>query len=80
MDNLVELNDNFTVVHVLSEPTSDWTGPTGRIKEEILVDQVVSPSNSAFLCICGPLEFTNTAAQLAKNLGWNDRDVHLFKL
>lgn len=60
-----EMYEEFSVNHVLSEPSSDWQGEKGRISEGLLVKLLSQCTNhdQEFFCLCGPNGFTLSALQ-----------------
>ncbi len=51
------------MTYILSEPDSDWSGLTGRIRSE-LVEKFLPPQTDAdvlLFCACGPTAFTQEA-------------------
>lgn len=52
---MTEKDKRFRVNYVLSEPTSSWTGETGRVSEKVLEELLKLDITVAL--ICGPLPF-----------------------
>ena len=57
---------SFSVKYILSNPSSEWTGPTGRINAQFLEESIPEPGDdrSILFCACGPTAFTNEAIRL----------------
>jgi predicted ferric reductase len=63
---------NLEVLHLVSEPTKDWQGPTGVLDaptlERILNSQKINPKTAQFL-ICGPAEMIDSVETSLDQLG-----------
>nr|XP_034834355.1 cytochrome b5 reductase 4 isoform X2 [Maniola hyperantus] len=82
-EEIAKQDERLNTIHILSTPTSSWTGYEGRIKSEILSKVITNESVSReekphFACVCGPTEFTHTAIDLLKSLGVKEDYVHAF--
>ena len=63
------------VVHMISKPNDNWTGETGRIDVDKIVQHCGNLDNKAFY-ICGPAGFTDTAVSSLKSLRVPDNRIH----
>ncbi|KAK6727049.1 hypothetical protein RB195_005008 [Necator americanus] len=61
--------------HILSEPSANWTGKTGRIS----ADMLPSGNNSLRVLICGPDGFVQSAAKLLNDGGHRSENIHIFQ-
>ncbi|XP_045774537.1 cytochrome b5 reductase 4 isoform X2 [Maniola jurtina] len=82
-EEIAKQDERLNTIHILSNPTSSWTGYEGRINSEILSKVITKESVSTeekqhFACVCGPTEFTHTAIDLLKSLGVKEDEVHAF--
>ncbi|XP_033729427.1 cytochrome b5 reductase 4-like [Pecten maximus] len=80
LDSISVKHEWFTVQYVLSEPGSNWKGPQGRIRPDLM--ESFSPHSDGktddLICACGPTPFTKTVIQLAKDIGYGDDNLHAF--
>ncbi|XP_070556069.1 cytochrome b5 reductase 4-like [Ptychodera flava] len=76
----LKADQRFESTYILSEPSGDWQGPTGRIRKELLDNHLAKPSPDAqsLVCVCGPTPFTKTTIQLLADFGYKDEDTHAF--
>eukprot|EP00607_Mallomonas_marina_P011073 CAMPEP_0182423814 /NCGR_PEP_ID=MMETSP1167-20130531/9885_1 /TAXON_ID=2988 /ORGANISM="Mallomonas Sp, Strain CCMP3275" /LENGTH=247 /DNA_ID=CAMNT_0024603099 /DNA_START=134 /DNA_END=877 /DNA_ORIENTATION=- len=58
----------MTIIPVLSQPSSDWTGRTGYIQDVLKKDKISIPKNSGAL-LCGPRGMTDAARELFLEAG-----------
>ncbi|CAD5123541.1 DgyrCDS11881 [Dimorphilus gyrociliatus] len=76
---LQETNSNFNVINVLSQPSANWQGPTGRIRKEILENWLPAAISPALVCVCGPSPFTETTFLLLKDeFHFPEEKLHMF--
>jgi len=58
----LEARLDLTVIHIVEEPSPDFSGLTGRLEESILRQHLPEGRSSDFHCfLCGPVPFTETA-------------------
>jgi len=69
----------FRVIHVLSEPDDEWTGRNGRVTEELLNEFLLPVSNSKFVCICGPNGFVVKSLMCLKEMEFEDKSLYVFQ-
>ncbi len=73
-------NGRLEVLHTLSQPSSAWSGLSGRLLKEriqhIIKDKVQSHGLVQEFYICGPSGMMSEAAQALKELGISDNKVH----
>ncbi|RCN51358.1 cytochrome b5-like Heme/Steroid binding domain protein [Ancylostoma caninum] len=63
------------VEHILSEPSSNWTGRSGRINASMLPQS----NGSLRVLICGPDGFTQSAVKLLHDAGYKSENTHIFQ-
>ncbi len=81
MADLRSTNAKFNVHHVLSDPSDQWKGLSGRINSDLLQETVfkVCNLNSTFVFICGPVPFNVSALEALKKIGFDDSaKIHVF--
>ncbi|XP_071112428.1 cytochrome b5 reductase 4-like [Haliotis cracherodii] len=81
LDELVAKNDSrLSVTYVLSEPDSEWEGPKGRVREELMKKEMptMDDGTNLLVCACGPTPFTKEVVRLAKTMGCKDEQLHAF--
>lgn len=70
----------FRVTHVLTQPGSDWTGPTGRLNQssllKLLEAQPIDQLRTSFYYICGPDGMMDEARRALHLLEVPDSQVH----
>ncbi|ESO10760.1 hypothetical protein HELRODRAFT_109107 [Helobdella robusta] len=79
-------NKWFTVSHILSSPSDNWNGQTGRITKDIIMSAIKKDNlvggeltnNQCLFCICGSKAFSNTAEGLLKEVGITDDQMYVF--
>ncbi len=52
LELMQQQNDHLKVIHTLTQPTDEWGGCSGRICEEIIVNEIFDHKNCIFY-ICG---------------------------
>ncbi|CAK1586942.1 unnamed protein product [Parnassius mnemosyne] len=82
-EELANRDQRFTVVHILSNASSTWTGRKGRINIELISAVLIGGSmtyeeDSLFICICGPTEFSHAALKILKSLRIEENSIHVF--
>ncbi|XP_071955198.1 cytochrome b5 reductase 4-like [Antedon mediterranea] len=81
LEILSEKDKRLEVAHILSNPDSTWKGLTGRIRNEVLKEQLNNQPGTAktqLICVCGPTPFTRTALTVVKQFGYSMESLHLF--
>ncbi|CAJ0944515.1 unnamed protein product, partial [Mesorhabditis belari] len=71
-------NDRIKVNHVLSRPSAEWKGSTGRITTELL-EEVSKSRQSQKVLVCGPDGFIQTATEILMDLDYTVKQVHIFQ-
>ncbi|XP_077991492.1 cytochrome b5 reductase 4-like [Glandiceps talaboti] len=73
-------DERFGCTYILSEPSSEWKGATGRIRRELLDTFLPKPSDDlkTLVCVCGPTPFTKNALRQLTDFGYKEEDVHAF--
>ncbi|XP_037532410.1 cytochrome b5 reductase 4 [Nematolebias whitei] len=80
LDNLANKDKQFQVEYILSEPSDNWTGRTGRVDEMVLSELLIRPDGSrCYVCVCGPSAFTELTTGLLKQLGFGEDELHVFQ-
>uniref|UniRef100_A0A1B6GQD8 Uncharacterized protein n=1 Tax=Cuerna arida TaxID=1464854 RepID=A0A1B6GQD8_9HEMI len=83
LDKLMTDNSRFSVEHILSEPSSQWSGKTGHINLSLLQSYLpvssVDIPNTYYVCVCGPTSFTQlTERCLKEDLGYTTNNYYCF--
>ena len=81
LNALSKSHSKFQVFYVLSQASSSWTGPRGRINREhfdTFCPQASSGQNILF-CACGPTQFSDLCVQLAEEFGYSKSFIEAFK-
>ena len=74
MELLKQRLPNFQLVIVVTKPEAGWTGPTGRIGRELVIERVHDVSDlTCFLC--GPEGFMDHVKDLLISLGVDARKI-----
>ncbi len=81
LEQLQKLHANrFQVIHILSKPSSNWVGLTGRINKDMvlqLIEQIpVVYANKAAYYICGPDGFMNEVKSGLSLLKIDSTNIH----
>ncbi|KAG8270865.1 Cytochrome b5 reductase 4 [Homalodisca vitripennis] len=83
LNKLMADNARFSVEHILSEPSSQWSGKTGHINLSLLQSYLpvssVDIPNTYYVCVCGPTSFTQlTERCLKEDLGYTTNNYYCF--
>lgn len=80
LERLAEVDERFTVRHVLSQPPPGWTGGSGRLDVGELQRLVPAGGGGEGLKIfvCGRPSFTQAAVRMLASLGCEGECVHAF--
>lgn len=75
LQTLVSNNQRFRVEHILSEPDSSWKKTSGWITPQLLHSYIPEFSNedplrSFFICVCGPISFTQLTERYLQDMGY----------
>jgi ferredoxin-NADP reductase len=65
---------NFQLVVVVTKPDADWTGPTGRLDRELVIERLGDVSNHTFF-LCGPEGFMDHVKDLLISLDVDTRKI-----
>ena len=74
--DLANKYENFTLTEVISRPTENYTGLTGHLNENLLVDVLGNVTNKTFY-ICGPTPFNDFCVEQLKALGVEDKRMRI---
>ncbi|XP_039292054.1 cytochrome b5 reductase 4 [Nilaparvata lugens] len=70
LDQLASEESRFYVEHILSEPSSEWSGRRGHVSLDLLLNILPKHADdiprSDFVCICGPRPFTALVEKMLK--------------
>lgn len=58
LDRLERADSSFVCHHILSDPSSDWQGLSGRITASVLEQLLPKPEKGRLALVCGPNPFT----------------------
>ena len=77
-DELDQLADalDLEIVHVLSEPHAGWSGPRGRVDEQLLAGVLADLPGEPNVFVCGPPPLVNAALDALRELGVPDAAMH----
>lgn len=83
-DSLAMLSEQykgrFKTIHLLSQPSHNWTGLKGRLNSEIakmlLTSYINGELNSAEVYMCGPDGFMSSAEEALKHLNVSEERIH----
>lgn len=69
----------LNIIHVLSQPTDDWTGTRGRINnfrlEQMIEKALHFPAERARFFLCGPFELMRTAEITLRFMGFGNDQI-----
>lgn len=68
IESLQERLRNFRPIIIPTMPDAGWTGPSGRLSQEMLVEQLGMNSEQTFF-LCGPEPFMNHVDSILGSLG-----------
>ncbi|XP_066300573.1 cytochrome b5 reductase 4-like isoform X1 [Branchiostoma lanceolatum] len=66
------------VIHVLSDPGHEWTGRTGRIRREVVGNDLPAPGPVTMAMVCGPIQFNQAAVKVLQEMGYQDSMYYVF--
>ncbi|MCE5186776.1 MAG: ferric reductase-like transmembrane domain-containing protein [Planctomycetaceae bacterium] len=75
-DELNTLASNFTITHILSRPSPDWSGPKGHITGELIGEHAQSILHNAEVFLCGPPAMMDKIIAALKQLAVPAARVH----
>ena len=75
-EELEALPDHVRVVHVLSGPEDDWTGPRGYVTADLLQKHVAGVLKDADVFFCGPPPMMRLVIGYLRTLGVPGRRIH----
>ncbi|XP_060521615.1 cytochrome b5 reductase 4-like [Cylas formicarius] len=85
-ENLSKEDPRFRIEHVLSEPSSKWTGPTGHVNQELVENALQEHLQDTgytikdiYAVICGPCGFNSAAVDVLLQIGLEVGQVHKFE-
>jgi len=83
LEKLMTDNSRFSVEHILSEPSSQWTGKTGCVSLSFLQSYLPVSSldipNSYYVCVCGPMSFNREIERcLTEDLKFTSDNYYCF--
>uniref|UniRef100_A0A0A9VV35 Cytochrome b5 reductase 4 n=1 Tax=Lygus hesperus TaxID=30085 RepID=A0A0A9VV35_LYGHE len=80
---LMSTNSRFTVEHILSDADSSWKGKRGWVTLQLLQEVLPDFSNSVplpyFVCICGPIAFTQLTERYLNDMGYSSDHYFCFR-
>ncbi|XP_049871976.1 cytochrome b5 reductase 4-like isoform X1 [Pectinophora gossypiella] len=81
-EEIAKEDNRLIATHVLSEPSTSWSGYKGRIRSDLLTEVIgkmkCSGQCTHFACLCGPIEFTHNSLDLLGKHGMKDNCIHAF--
>ncbi|MDA3797925.1 MAG: ferredoxin reductase family protein [Kiritimatiellae bacterium] len=75
-DELSDMPEHLKVVHVLSEPDSNWQGPKGHIATDLIRQETENLLEKADVFLCGPPVMMDKMIETLKELGVAGRHIH----
>ncbi|XP_039603800.1 cytochrome b5 reductase 4 isoform X1 [Polypterus senegalus] len=80
LEQLSAEDERFKVEFVLSEPPHHWTGKRGTIEVSHISDLMSQDANDSkcFVCICGPIRFTEKTLMILQELEFSEEKIHAF--
>lgn len=76
LDSLEKSNIfNLRVFHTLTQPEKDWTGPTGRIDED-MIEKLIPDYLDRVFYTSGPPAMVDAMRDLLKKINVKDKDIH----
>jgi ferredoxin-NADP reductase len=77
-DELDQLADSLDleIVHVLSDPHAGWSGPRGRVDEQLLAGVLADLPAEPNVLVCGPPPLVDATLAALRELGVPDSSVH----
>ncbi|CAM3640972.1 ferredoxin--NADP reductase [Smaragdicoccus niigatensis] len=72
---LEEEYPHFSVFHVLSQPSSGWSGETGRLTGE-RVAKLLSPGANTHVFLCGPADLMDSSSRALRDAGITADRIH----
>ena len=70
---------NLEVIHILSRPSADWDGKTGRLDGNKIQRDCSSDLSNFEYYLCGPLQMTQQLIPDLRNLGVPESRIHFEK-
>ncbi|XP_033341761.1 cytochrome b5 reductase 4 isoform X1 [Megalopta genalis] len=71
-------NTKLTVMHILSQADSKWTGTRGVVSDNLLKQMVGQQNPEACIFTCGPRGFIQAVTKSIQNLGWKPYQTYNF--
>ncbi|XP_078580402.1 cytochrome b5 reductase 4-like isoform X1 [Branchiostoma floridae x Branchiostoma japonicum] len=71
-------NERLKVIHVLSDPGREWAGRTGRIRREVVENDLPTPGPVTMVMVCGPIPFNQSAVKVLQEMGYQDSMYYVF--
>ncbi|XP_019614402.1 PREDICTED: cytochrome b5 reductase 4-like [Branchiostoma belcheri] len=66
------------VIHVLSDPGSEWSGRSGRVRSEVVEGDLPTPGPVTMAMVCGPVAFNQAAVKVLRELGYQQDMYDVF--
>ncbi|KFM62180.1 Cytochrome b5 reductase 4, partial [Stegodyphus mimosarum] len=80
LETFSSTQENFQIMHILSDATENWKGLSGKISKNMLEKllPMKHPNNSLCILICGPLPFTETALRSLEGADYDQESIYAF--
>lgn len=78
LDELTASNQNFSVLHILSNADASWQGVRGRVNKELLEEHLPRYCDGQRLFLCGHIEFTQAIINILMEKDYPDECIHAF--
>ncbi|KAJ9601368.1 hypothetical protein L9F63_000506 [Diploptera punctata] len=81
LDRLANSDSRFTVTYVLSAPSDEWSGKSGRLSLDLLRELQLANEKKLdnFVFVCGPLAFNQLAQKLLGEINYTDDQFYIFQ-
>ncbi|XP_078660877.1 cytochrome b5 reductase 4-like isoform X2 [Branchiostoma floridae x Branchiostoma belcheri] len=81
-DQLEKLEQRYAqrlkVIHVLSDPGSEWSGRSGRVRSEVVEGDLPAPGPVTMVMVCGPVAFNQEAVKVLREMGYQQDMYYVF--
>lgn len=79
IEQMAEGRENIKIWYTVDRPSEDWKFSSGFINEEMLREHMPSPSDDAFIGMCGPAPMINYACiPNLEKIGFTDKNYMCF--
>ena len=72
------VREGVVVKHILSQPSSGWSGLTGYVTPELISEWLPPPAEDTRILICGSIPFNKDMQDMLGEMGYNRSQVFTF--